>query len=161
VKSLGTLARIVDHYGVTLVSIGNGTASRETEELVAELIGKQPHVKYLIVNEAGATGYSANPLARAELPDLDGRLRGGGRMARRAEGPLAEVVKIDPKSIGVGMYQHDVDQTALADALARVTESVVNAVGVDANTASPALLQYVSGVGPKLADKIVAHRDQN
>jgi protein Tex len=104
--------------------------------------------------------YSASPLARAELPGLDVSIRGAVSIARRAQDPLAELVKIDPKSIGVGMYQHDVNQTALGDALAWVTESVVNAVGVDANTASPALLQYVAGVGPKMAEKIVEHRDK-
>jgi uncharacterized protein len=160
-KSIGALHKIVEHYGVSLVSIGNGTASRETEELVAELASARADVKYLIVNEAGASVYSASPLARAELPDLDVSLRGAVSIARRAQDPLAEIVKIDPKSIGVGMYQHDVDQAKLVAALGRVTESVVNAVGVDVNTASPALLQYVAGVGPKLAEKIVAHRDKN
>jgi len=116
-------------------------------------------VRYLIVNEAGASVYSASPLARAELPQLDVSLRGAASIARRVQDPLAELVKIDPKSIGVGMYQHDVDQKGLANTLNGVVESVVNAVGVDANTASPALLAYVSGIGPKLAEKMVAHRD--
>ncbi|MBN1309960.1 MAG: RNA-binding transcriptional accessory protein [Anaerolineae bacterium] len=163
-EALETLDKLVEKFGVTLIAIGNGTASRETEELAAELIsanGAEGHLRYLIASEAGASVYSASPLARAELPDLDVSLRGAVSIARRAQDPLAELVKIDPKSIGVGMYQHDVDQSALAESLAWVTESVVNAVGVDANTASPALLSYVAGVGPKLAGKIVAHRDKN
>ncbi len=153
------LRNLIARYGVTLVAIGNGTASRETEELVAQIIAEGTMTRYLIVNEAGASVYSASPLARAELPDLDVSLRGAVSIARRAQDPLAELVKIDPKSIGVGMYQHDVNQTALAAALAGVIESVVNAVGVDVNTASPALLQHVAGLGPKLAERIVAHRD--
>jgi uncharacterized protein len=112
-----------------------------------------------MVNEAGASVYSASPLARAELPDLDVSLRGAVSIARRAQDPLAELVKIDPQSIGVGLYQHDVDQAQLKGALSGVVESVVNAVGVDVNTASSALLTYVAGIGPKLAEKIVAHRD--
>jgi uncharacterized protein len=127
--------------------------------LAAELIRDLPGVRYLITNEAGASVYSASPLARAELPDLDVSLRGAVSIARRVQDPLAELVKIDPKSIGVGLYQHDVDQTALANTLQGVVEDVVNKVGVDINTASPALLTYVSGIGPKLAEKIVAHRD--
>ncbi len=158
-EALKTLQEMVERHQVTLVTIGNGTASRETEKLVAELTRSAPATKYLIVNEAGASVYSASPLARAELPGMDVSLRGAVSIARRAQDPLAELVKIDPKSIGVGLYQHDVDQTALAGALNGVVESVVNAVGVDANTASPALLTYVAGVGPKLAEKIVAHRD--
>jgi uncharacterized protein len=165
-KTLVTLA--VEH-GVTLIAIGNGTASRETEQLVAELIRtrfshpKSPvaDLKYLIVSEAGASVYSASPLARAELPDMDVSMRGAVSIARRVQDPLAELVKITPQSIGVGMYQHDVDQSQLDEALAGVVESVVNRVGVDVNTASPALLSYVSGIGPKLADRIVAHRDAN
>lgn len=156
-RDLHGLAR---RHSVTLIAVGNGTASRETEELVAELIrGLDGQARYLMVNEAGASVYSASPLARAELPDLDVSLRGAVSIARRAQDPLAELVKIDPKSIGVGMYQHDVDQGALADSLKTVVESVVNAVGVDVNTASPALLQYVAGLGPKLAERVVAHRD--
>lgn len=158
-ESLDALHDLVTRYRVTLVAIGNGTASRETEELIAELISEGVKAKYLIVNEAGASVYSASPLARHELPDLDVSLRGAVSIARRVQDPLAELVKIDPKSIGVGMYQHDVDQKALGEVLAWVTESVVNAVGVDVNTASPALLQYVAGVGPALAVKIVTHRE--
>ena len=119
-----------------------------------------PAVRYLITNEAGASVYSASPLARAEMPDLDVSIRGAVSIARRVQDPLAELVKIDPRSIGVGMYQHDVDQTALTAALTGVVEDVVNRVGVDVNTASPALLGYVSGIGAKLAEKIVAYRDE-
>jgi uncharacterized protein len=179
--SINTLQDMINRHHVTLITIGNGTASRETEKLAAELIngiGKQvntetgksktskpsnlqPATKYLIVNEAGASVYSASALARAEFPDLDVTIRGAVSIARRAQDPLAELVKIDPKSIGVGMYQHDVDQTALTHALDGVVESVVNRVGVDVNTASSALLTHVAGIGPKLANNIVTHRDTN
>jgi uncharacterized protein len=170
--SLRSLASLVTRHKVTLITIGNGTASRETEALAAELIhrleeagslqagSRSAPVKYLIVNEAGASVYSASPLARVEFPNLDVSLRGAVSIARRAQDPLAELVKIDPKSIGIGMYQHDVDQKQLAQALTGVVESVVNQVGVDLNTASPALLTYVSGIGPKLAERIVTHRDE-
>jgi uncharacterized protein len=158
-ESLKTLQEMIDRHDVNLITIGNGTASRETEKLVAELTRNTNIVKYLIVSEAGASVYSASPLARAEMPELDVSLRGAVSIARRAQDPLAELVKIDPRSIGVGLYQHDVDQTQLTSALVGVVESVVNSVGVDLNTASPALLTFVSGVGPKLADKIVAYRD--
>ena len=157
--SINTLQDMINRHHVTLISIGNGTASRETEKLVAELTRKAPQTKYLIVNEAGASVYSASPLARQEFPELDVSLRGAVSIARRAQDPLAELVKIDPKSIGVGLYQHDVDQTSLAHALDGVVETVVNRVGVDVNTASPALLTHVAGVGPKLAENIVAYRD--
>ncbi len=180
-ESLAALAALVQRHGVTLISIGNGTASRETEQLVAELIqrlgegekgsrgdnARSPlaprpsQLHYLIVNEAGASVYSASPLARAEMPDLDVSLRGAVSIARRVQDPLAELVKIDPKSIGVGLYQHDVNQKELAGALDGVVESVVNRVGVDVNTASPALLTHVAGIGPKLAGNIVAHRNEN
>ena len=159
-EALRTLAALVTRHRVTLISIGNGTASRETEQLVAELTRRLDGVVYLLVNEAGASVYSASPLARQELPDLDVSLRGAVSIARRALDPLAELVKIDPKSIGVGLYQHDVDQKALSAALDAVVESVVNYVGVDVNTASPALLEHVAGIGPKLAEKIVAYRDE-
>jgi len=164
--SLNTLQTLVKRHNVTLITIGNGTASRETEKLAAELLrlveGFAPApVKYLIVNEAGASVYSASALARAEFPELDVSIRGAVSIARRAQDPMAELVKIDPKSIGVGLYQHDVDQTALNHALDGVVESAVNTVGVDANTASAALLTHVSGLGPKLATGIVAHRDAN
>lgn len=159
--SLETLAKMVKRHGVTLISSGNGTASRETEQLIADLIKQQPGVHYLITNEAGASVYSASPLARAELPDMDVSVRGSVSIARRVQDPLAELVKIEPKAIGVGMYQHDVDQGELARSLHGVVESVVNQVGVDLNTASPALLTYVAGIGPKLAENIVAYRDAN
>jgi uncharacterized protein len=168
-QALKILMQLVSRHAVTLITIGNGTASRETEQFAMDLLHtlassqsatvKPP--KYLIVNEAGASVYSASPLARAELPDLDVSLRGAASIARRAQDPLAELVKIDPKSIGVGMYQHDVDQKQLAETLTGVVESVVNHVGVDVNTASPALLTYVSGIGPRLSERIVAYRDEN
>lgn len=172
-----TLVNLIQQYGVSLVAIGNGTASRESEQLVAEIIrslsaskmanGRQANgqnddgLHYLIVNEAGASVYSASPLARAELPDLDVSMRSAVSIARRVQDPLAELVKIDPKSIGVGLYQHDVDQGDLAKSLDGVVESVVNQVGVDVNTASPALLTHVAGIGPKLAERIVEHRNSN
>jgi uncharacterized protein len=156
-----TLEDMVNRHHVTLITIGNGTASRETEKLAAELTRGAESIKYLIVNEAGASVYSASPLARQEFPDLDVSIRGAVSIARRAQDPLAELVKIDPKSIGVGLYQHDVDQSALGHSLDGVVESVVNNVGVDVNTASPALLTHVAGVGPKLATSIVAYRDAN
>ncbi|MCX6080109.1 MAG: Tex family protein [Chloroflexi bacterium] len=159
--SLSTLEDMINRHHVTLITIGNGTASRETEKLAAELTRNAPSTKYLIVNEAGASVYSASPLARAEFPDMDVSIRGAVSIARRAQDPLAELVKIDPKSIGVGLYQHDVDQTALNHALDGVVESVVNNVGVDLNTASSALLTHVAGVGPKLASAIVSYRDAN
>jgi uncharacterized protein len=159
--ALKTLEELVKRHHVTLITIGNGTASRETEKLASELTRNTQQTKYLIVSEAGASVYSASPLARAEFPDLDVSIRGAVSIARRAQDPLAELVKIDPKSIGVGLYQHDVDQSALSHALDGVVESVVNRVGVDVNTASPALLTHVAGVGPKLAASIVAYRDAN
>lgn len=160
-ESLEILGQLITRHQVTLLSIGNGTASRETEQLAVELIKKHSGVHYLITNEAGASVYSASPLARAEMPDLDVSMRGAVSIARRAQDPLAELVKIDPKAIGVGLYQHDVDQPELARALHAVVESVVNQVGVDINTASPALLTYVSGIGPKLAENVVAYRDSS
>ncbi|HLO16757.1 MAG TPA: Tex family protein [Anaerolineales bacterium] len=159
--ALDILQDMINRYHVTLVSIGNGTASRETEKLVSELTRNTPQTKYLIVNEAGASVYSASALARQEFPDLDVSIRGAVSIARRAQDPLAELVKIDPKSIGVGLYQHDVNQTSLAQTLDDVVESVVNRVGLDVNTASPALLTRVAGIGPKLAESIVAYRDAN
>ncbi|HOV49193.1 MAG TPA: Tex family protein [Anaerolineae bacterium] len=153
------LRRLVQQHHVTVIAIGNGTAGRETEALVAGLIGAGLPVKYTLVNEAGASVYSASKLARQELPDLDVSLRGAVSIARRLQDPLAELVKIEPKAIGVGLYQHDVDQKALSEALDTVIESAVNSVGVDLNTASPALLEHVSGIGPKMAQTIVAYRD--
>lgn len=158
--ALETLGRLIERYGVTIISIGNGTASRETEQLVAELTRDMDGVQYAIVNEAGASVYSASDLAREELPDMDVSLRGAVSIARRIQDPLAELVKIDPRSIGVGLYQHDLNQTKLSEALDAVVESAVNQIGVDANTASPALLQYVAGIGKKLAHNIVQYRDE-
>lgn len=162
--SIRTLSDLINKHGISLITIGNGTASRETEQLVAELIQnayKDKGLHYLMVNEAGASVYSASTLAKSELPGLDVSLRSAVSIARRVQDPLAELVKIDPKSIGVGMYQHDVNQKSLAESLDSVVESVVNQVGVDLNTASPALLTYVAGIGPKLAERIVAYRDEH
>ena len=160
-QAIATIDAMVISFGVSVIAIGNGTASRETEQLVAEYLRQKPGGQYLIVNEAGASVYSASPLARAELPDLDVTLRGAVSIARRAQDPLAELVKIDPRSIGVGLYQHDVNQERLSRTLHQTVESVVNQVGVDLNTASPALLTYAAGVGPKLAEAIVAHRAEH
>ncbi|WP_319532004.1 Tex family protein [uncultured Cohaesibacter sp.] len=161
--TLAELGALVKRHRVELIAIGNGTASRETDTLVSELLngmdGKKP--TKVVVSEAGASVYSASEFASREFPDLDVSLRGAVSIARRLQDPLAELVKIDPKAIGVGQYQHDVDQTRLAKALAGAVEDVVNAVGVDVNTASPALLSYVAGVGPSLADSIVSYRDSN
>jgi uncharacterized protein len=159
------IARLIGQHGVKLIAIGNGTASRETEKLVADLLallpaGTEKPVK-VVVSEAGASVYSASELAAKEFPDLDVSLRGAVSIARRLQDPLAELVKIEPKAIGVGQYQHDVDQHRLAKSLDAVVEDAVNAVGVDLNTASAPLLARVSGVGPGLAEAIVAHRDQN
>ncbi len=167
--SLDKLEQLVNRHGVNLIAIGNGTASRETEQLAANLIHgadssqkvEGGSLQYLITNEAGASVYSASPLAREELPDLDVSIRGAVSIARRVQDPLAELVKIDPRSIGVGLYQHDVNQGQLTLALDGVVESVVNQVGVEVNTASAALLTHVAGVGPKLADNIVSYRDEN
>lgn len=160
-KAKNTIVSMIEKYKVTLITIGNGTASRETEKLVAEITNRLPSTKYLIVNEAGASVYSASPIARAEFPDLDVSIRGAVSIARRAQDPLSELVKIDPKSIGVGLYQHDIDQGGLANSLDGVVEQVVNAVGVDVNTASTSLLRYVAGIGPKMAASIVQHRELN
>lgn len=160
-EALATLTKLIERHGVSVIAIGNGTASRETEQLVARLTRNLENVHYLMVNEAGASVYSASPLARAELPDMDVSLRGAVSIGRRVQDPLAELVKIDPKSIGVGLYQHDVDQKQLTAALDGVVESVVNRVGVEVNTASPALLTHVAGIGPTLAERIVGYRDQH
>lgn len=157
------LARLMRQHNVELIAIGNGTASRETEKLVADLLSDMPSPKPLkvIVSEAGASVYSASETAAAEFPSLDVSLRGAVSIARRLQDPLAELVKIEPKSIGVGQYQHDVDQYRLARSLDAVVEDAVNAVGVDLNTASASLLARVSGLGASLAEAIVAHRDAN
>ncbi|WP_246100567.1 Tex family protein [Tepidimonas alkaliphilus] len=163
--ALATLAALVRRHGVELIAIGNGTASRETDRLVGELLqrlrqgGASPLPQKVVVNEAGASVYSASELAAQELPDLDVSLRGAVSIARRLQDPLAELVKIDPKSIGVGQYQHDVDQAQLARTLDAVVEDCVNAVGVDLNTASPALLARVSGLSAATARAVVRWRD--
>ena len=161
--SIATLAAACQRFGVELIAIGNGTASRETERLVADLLARHPELKAqkVIVSEAGASVYSASPLAAKEFPELDVSLRSAVSIARRLQDPLAELVKIEPKSIGVGQYQHDVSQTQLARTLDAVVEDCVNAVGVDLNIASAALLARVSGLSPSLAEKIVEYRDQH
>ncbi|MGB0087501.1 MAG: Tex family protein, partial [Rhodomicrobiaceae bacterium] len=157
------LAGLIRKHKVELIAIGNGTASRETDKLVSDMIGLMPPPKpiKIVVSEAGASVYSASPLAAAEFPDIDVSLRGAVSIARRLQDPLAELVKIEPKSIGVGQYQHDVDQSRLAKSLGAVVEDAVNAVGVDLNTASASLLARVSGLGSSLAEAVVAHRNQN
>jgi len=161
--ALATLAALCMKHKVDLVSVGNGTASRETDKLVAELIAKMPNLKLTkaMVSEAGASVYSASELAAGEFPDLDVSLRGAVSIARRLQDPLAELVKIEPKAIGVGQYQHDVDQAGLAKSLDAVVEDCVNSVGVDVNTASAPLLTRVSGLNKTLASNIVAYRDGN
>jgi len=151
---------LIKKYQVDLIVIGNGTASRETEIFIAGITKKNAHLNYLITSEAGASVYSASKIARDEFPDLDVSIRGAISIARRVQDPLAELVKINPQSIGVGQYQHDLNQTLLSEELAKVVESVVNAIGVEVNTASPALLSHVAGIGPSLAEKIVRHRDE-
>lgn len=162
-QSIAELAKLCAKHGVHLISIGNGTGSRETERLVGDLIKMYPDLQLtkIIVNEAGASVYSASELAANEFPDLDVTLRGAVSIARRLQDPLAELVKIEPKSIGVGQYQHDVNQTRLARSLEGVVEDCVNAVGVDVNTASAALLNRVSGLNEGLAKNIVEYRDQH
>ena len=160
---LATLARIIKQHGVKLIAIGNGTGSRETDKLAGELVKGLPEMKLhkIVVSEAGASIYSASELAAKEFPDLDVSLRGAVSIARRLQDPLAELVKIDPKSIGVGQYQHDVNQSQLAKSLDAVVEDCVNAVGVDVNTASAPLLARISGLNSTLAQNIVAYRDEN
>ena len=164
-EALAKLERLARQHAVELVAIGNGTASRETDKLAAELIKRLPDVdrkpQKLVVSEAGASVYSASALAAAELPGMDVSLRGAVSIARRLQDPLAELVKIDPKSIGVGQYQHDVTASKLDRSLDAVVEDCVNAVGVDVNTASPALLSRVAGVGPLLSENIVAYRNEH
>ena len=158
-EAVRTLVELLQQAEVDVIAVGNGTASRETESLAAEVIAQAGRGAYVTVNEAGASVYSASPLARQELPDLDVAMRGAVSIARRLQDPLSELVKIEPKSIGIGLYQHDVDQKQLAATLDAVVESAVNHVGVDVNTASPALLQYVAGINRRVAANIVAHRD--
>jgi uncharacterized protein len=160
-EALAILAKLARDHRVELIAIGNGTASRETDKLATELVRLQPELKLskIVVSEAGASVYSASAFASQELPDLDVTLRGAVSIARRLQDPLAELVKIDPKSIGVGQYQHDISEAKLSRSLDAVVEDCVNAVGVDANTASAPLLARVSGIGPGLAQNIVLHRD--
>ncbi|GAA2665700.1 Tex family protein [Nonomuraea recticatena] len=160
-QSLAVLGALVQKHGVELIAIGNGTASRETDKLAGELVKHMPGVTKIVVSEAGASVYSASAYASQELPELDVSLRGAVSIARRLQDPLAELVKIDPKSIGVGQYQHDLAETKLSRSLDAVVEDCVNAVGVDVNTASAPLLTRVSGIGATLADNIVQHRDAN
>ncbi len=162
-KSIEKLAELIQKFSVSLVSIGNGTGSRETDRLVSAVIKKYPHlaITKVMVSEAGASVYSASALAAQEMPDLDVSLRGAVSIARRLQDPLAELVKIEPKAIGVGQYQHDVNQGQLERGLDAVVQDCVNAVGVDVNTASPALLRYVAGLSPALAKAVVETRDKN
>ncbi|MEW2401948.1 Tex family protein [Streptomyces sp. NPDC046862] len=162
-EALAKLARLAKEHAVELVAIGNGTASRETDKLAGELIGKHPELKLtkVMVSEAGASVYSASAFASQELPGMDVSLRGAVSIARRLQDPLAELVKIDPKSIGVGQYQHDLSEVKLSRSLDAVVEDCVNGVGVDVNTASAPLLSRVSGISSGLAENIVAHRDAN
>jgi len=156
------LIKLIDQYKVDLMAIGNGTASRETEQVVASIIPRCKHkTAYMIVSEAGASVYSASKLANEEFPDFDVTQRSAVSIARRVQDPLAELVKIDPKSIGVGLYQHDVDQKKLAEQLSAVVESAVNSVGVDLNTASPSLLQHVAGIKATVARAVIDYREKN
>lgn len=153
---------LIKKYGITLISVGNGTASRESEQVIAELLKEIPEpVQYVITNEAGASVYSASKLATEEFPNFDVGQRSATSIARRLQDPLAELVKIDPKSIGVGQYQHDMNQKKLGDTLTGVVEDCVNKVGIDLNTASASLLEYISGVSKTVAKNIVAYREEN
>ena len=157
-----TLIKMIDKFGCDVIVIGNGTASRETEEVVSNFLKKNNYdIQYTIVNEAGASVYSASKLATEEYPDLDVTTRGAMSLGRRLQDPLAELVKIDPKHIGVGQYQHDINQKQLDSALTNVVEDCVNRVGVDLNTASPSLLSYIAGVNMGIAKNIVAYREEN
>lgn len=154
--------RLIEQYNITLISVGNGTASRESEQVIVELLKEvDKPVQYVIVSEAGASVYSASKLATEEFPDFDVAQRSAASIARRLQDPLAELVKIEPKAIGVGQYQHDMNQKKLSDALAGVVEDCVNKVGVDLNTASAALLEYISGITKAVAKNIVAYREEN
>ena len=156
------LRALIEKFGVDLISIGNGTASRESELFVAEMLKKTSRrVQYIIANEAGASEYSASTLGAEEFPDYDDSLRRAVSIGRRIQDPLAELVKIDPKSIGVGQYQHDMNQKKLGEALNGVVEDCVNKVGVDLNTASASLLEYISGISKTIAKNIVTYREEN
>ncbi|MFA7411226.1 MAG: Tex family protein, partial [Tissierellaceae bacterium] len=157
-----TLKRLIDKHGVDLISIGNGTASRETELVVAEMLQEiDRKLSYIIVSEAGASIYSASELGIKEFPDLDVSVRGAISIGRRLQDPLAELVKIEPRHIGVGQYQHDLNQGRLNEALTGVVEDCVNTVGVDLNTASPSLLRYVAGISTRVANSLISHREEN
>lgn len=160
-EAIAVLKRLIDKYGVEHIAIGNGTASRETEQMTAELVADTPGVSYMIVNEAGASVYSASELAAEEMPQYDVNLRSAASIARRMQDPLAELVKIDPKAIGVGQYQHDMPQKRLDESLSAVVEDCVNAVGIDVNTASAPLLQRVSGLNGTSAKNVVLYREEN
>ena len=161
-EAKAVLKKLITKYHVTLISLGNGTASRESEQVIVELLKELPvKVQYIIVNEAGASVYSASKLATEEFPNFDVGQRSATSMARRLQDPLAELVKIDPKSIGVGQYQHDMNQKKLSEALGGVVEDCVNKVGVDLNTASASLLEYISGISKTIAKNIVAYREEN
>ena len=161
-ESKEILKKLIKTYGITLISVGNGTASRESEQIIVELLKeiKEP-VQYVIVNEAGASVYSASKLAAEEFPKFDVGQRSAVSIARRLQDPLAELVKIDPKSIGVGQYQHDMNQKHLSETLQGVVEDCVNKVGVDLNTASASLLEYISGINKTIAKNIVTYREEN
>lgn len=155
------LKALIEKYKVDIIAIGNGTASRESESFVADMIKEiERPLHYAIVSEAGASVYSASKLATEEYPDINVSLRGAISIARRLQDPLAELVKIDPKAIGVGQYQHDVDQKKLTESLTGVVEDAVNEVGVDVNTATPSLLSYVAGINKTIANNIVKYRDE-
>ena len=154
---------MIKKYGISLISVGNGTASRESEQVIVDMLKEIPEAKvqYVITNEAGASVYSASKLATEEFPNFDVGQRSAASIARRVQDPLAELVKIDPKSIGVGQYQHDMNQKKLGEALTGVVEDSVNKVGVDLNTASASLLEYISGVSKAIAKNIVVYREEN
>ena len=161
-EAKAVLKKLISKYHITLISLGNGTASRESEQVIVDLLKEIPvKVQYIIVNEAGASVYSASKLATEEFPNFDVGQRSATSMARRLQDPLAELVKIDPKSIGVGQYQHDMNQKKLSEALSGVVEDCVNKVGVDLNTASASLLEYISGISKAIAKNIVAYREEN
>lgn len=160
-EAIEQLSRMIRRLGVRHIAIGNGTASRETEAMTVQMLKDLPGVSYVIVNEAGASVYSASKLAAEEFPDFDVNLRSAVSIARRLQDPLAELVKIDPKAIGVGQYQHDMPQKRLDEALGNVVEDCVNAVGVDVNTASVSLLQQISGLTATTARNVVAYREEN
>lgn len=161
-EAKATVKKLINRYGITLISVGNGTASRESEQIIVELIKEMGgNIHYIITNEAGASVYSASKLATEEFPNFDVGQRSAASIARRVQDPLAELVKIEPKSIGVGQYQHDMNQKKLGEALENVVEDCVNKVGVDLNTASYSLLEYISGITKAIAKNIVAYREEN